>query len=220
MVDISVVVPVWNQSGLTHQFLTRNWQLYQSRPDVEFVMVNNGSTDDTANVLDEWQIKMGDRLQIVEIEANAGFGPGNNLGVSKAGGDVLILLSNDVIPMGDYISLVLIAIEEGVLFGPELLDYDTGWNTFSGVTIPYLAGHCLFCTRSTWKTLGGFDERYIPCDYEDIDLSRAAVECGIELKQVNLPLQHLFGQSAKSLSGGRLRATKNNQKQFKEKWNL
>lgn len=220
MVEVSVIVPIWNQSGLTHQFLTRNWQLYQTRPEVEFVVVNNGSTDNTAAVLQNWQAIMGSRLQVVDLKENTGFGPGNNRGEEQARGDTLILLSNDVIPTGDYVTIIKDTLEPDVLMGPQLLDYDTGWNTFAGKTLPYMAGWCLVMTRETWDKLGGFDEQFIPCDYEDVDLSYTAAKNGIDLVEQPLPLQHLFGQSAKALSGGRLKVTLANQKRFREKWAL
>lgn len=220
MVKVSVITPLWNQAGLTHNFLARNWQLYQSRPEVEFVVVDNGSTDHTPKILKHWIETMGDQLKVIELEKNIGFGPGNNRGATEAAGDILAFLSNDVIATGDYITPIQNAVQEGALFGPQLLDYDTGWNTFGGVTTPYLAGWCLFCTKATWGTLGGFDERFVPCDYEDIDLSFTAAKKDIDLVEVTLPLNHLFGQSARVLDGGRETVTLKNQERFKAKWNL
>lgn len=217
---VSIITPVWNKSELTHQFLFKNWQLYQHRPEIEFVIVNNGSTDNTGRVLNQWVGIMGKRLVVVELPENTGFGPGNNRGAEAAKGLILVFLSNDVLPKRDYITPIQEAMTNNVLFGPDLLDYDTGWNKFGDTLIPYLAGHCLACTRKTWETLGGFDDRYVPCDYEDIDLSYTAQQKGIELRALNLPLQHMFGQSAMNLSGGRGKATLKNQALFKKKWNL
>jgi GT2 family glycosyltransferase len=108
--------------------------------------------------------------------------------------------------------------EPGALVGPEMLRHDTGWNTFDGHTIAYLAGHCVACKRETWDLLGGWDERYVPCDYEDIDLSYSALQKGIPLVEVPLPLTHAFGQSAQALSKGREAITMRSQAKFKEKW--
>lgn len=217
---ISVITPVWNRADLTMQFLRLNWGLYGSRHDVEFVVVDNGSTDDTAPILQGFKDTMRGRLAICRNEENRGFGPGHNQGACAAQGEILIFLSNDVIPGGDYITLIEVALieEQGALVGPELLSHDTGWNTFSGETIPYLAGHCIACYRDAWEVLGGWDERYIPCDYEDIDLSYTAAQEGIPLVEVALPLTHLFGQSAQNLSEGRAAITLRSQAKFKEKW--
>lgn len=217
---VSVIVPVWNQSNLTHQFLFRNWQLYQQKPEIEFVIVNNGSTDNTLKVLEQWQAIMGKRLVIANLPDNIGFGPGNNWGAEIAKSLILIFISNDVLIKGDYIMPIKDTITKDALYGAELLDYDTGWNKFGDVLIPYLTGWCVACTCKTWHKLGGFDERYFPCDYEDIDLSYTAQQKGIELRPLSLPLQHISGQSAIALEGGREKVTLRNQALFKEKWKL
>lgn len=215
-----MVTPVWNKSDLTNRFLFQHWQLYRSRPNVEFVVIDNGSTDSTAAALQGWQGRMAKQLTVITNEDNRGFGPALNQGVAVAKGRFLILLSNDVIIEGDYISLIESTLENerDILGGAQVLDFDTGWNTFNTETIAYVAGWCVFCTREVWREIGGFDERYVPCDYEDLDLSLKAIKSGYPLKQVKLPLSHLFGQSAQHLEGGRLAITLKNQALFKEKW--
>ena len=215
---VSVICPVWNQRVITHKFLFHHQRLYYRRPDIEFIIVDNGSTDNTQTTLNLWRHQFEDRLKVITLADNTGFGPGHNIGAAAAEGDILIFISNDVIPFDDYIKLIEENIKPNTLIGPELITKDTGWNTFNGVTIPYLAGHLIACDRQTWDTLGGWDERYVPCDYEDIDLSMTAKEKGIELKEVKLPVQHLFGQSAQTLAGGRLQITQQSQAKFKEKW--
>jgi len=219
---ISVITPVWNRADLTRQLLWRNCTLYQSRPDVEFIIVDNASTDETREILGPFKALLSDRLVIQRNEDNVGFGPGHNQGARVAAGETFIFLSNDVIIANDYITPIQNALAEqpDALVGPEMLRHDTGWNTFDGQTIPYLAGWCIACRRETWDKLGGWDERYVPCDYEDIDLSYTAMKLGIPLVEAPLPLQHMFGQSAQKLDGGRLQITHQSQAKFKEKWGL
>lgn len=217
---VSIITPVWNQSSLTHQFLFKNWQLYQDDPNLEFIIINNGSTDNTIRILDQWQGIMGDRLTVINLPENIGFGPGNNWGAEIAKSYIFVFVSNDVLIKGDYVTPIRDAMSKDTLYGSQLLDYDTGWNKFGDLLIPYLAGHCLACTHKTWFRLGGFDEQFVPCDYEDIDLSYTACQKGIELKALSLPLEHMFGQSAIALEGGREETTLRNQDLFKEKWGL
>src|SRR5574342_592644 len=103
----SIITPVWNRSDLTAKFLWANWGLYAGRPDVEFVIVNNGSTDNTPAAIAPFQPLFGDRLKVYSLEHNAGFGPGHNYGANRARGDVFVFLSNDVIPAGDYVTPIL-----------------------------------------------------------------------------------------------------------------
>lgn len=221
MVDVaaSIITPVWNRSELTHQFLYRNWQLYLDRPEIEFVIIDNGSTDNTAMILAQWQKIMKGRLIVRVNEKNLGFGPANNQGSKLTRGDILIFLSNDVTPLADYIESVRAGLRPDELIGAQLFDFDTGWNRFNGKVIAYLGGWCLACLRSTWDRLGGFDERYVPCDYEDVDLSYTAWKLNISLRQVKLPLQHSFGVTANQLAD-RLATTRHNQALFRQKWDL
>lgn len=222
MVKTSIITPIWNKSEVTHHFLYHNWRVYQTIPEVEFIVIDNGSQDNTPSILVHWKKTMGDRLVIHTNPENRGFGPANNQGAELARGDILIFLSNDVIAMSDYVSIIKQELEciPTDLLGAQLLAYDTGWNKFGDEIVPYLAGWCVACTKSTWKQLGGFDERYVPCDYEDLDLSLTAKQEGIPIRQVHLPLEHAFGQSAAQLEGGREAITLKNRELFKEKWDF
>src|SRR5574342_749848 len=156
----SIITPVWNRADLTAKFLWANWGLYAGQPDVppggtgvEFVVVNNGSTDHTPAAIAPFQPLFGERLRVYSLERNAGFGPGHNYGANRARGDVFVFLSNDVMPSGDYVTPILAALEEEptALVGPEMLRHDTGWNKFGGQVIAYLAGWCVACKRATWE---------------------------------------------------------------------
>jgi len=222
MVITSIITPVWNRADLTGAFLCHLWKLYEHRAEVEFVVVDNGSRDGTPAFLSAQRRHMHGRLVVVRNEENRGFGPANNQGARAAKGGIFIFLSNDVTPTGDFVTPICQALdrEAGALAGAQILDWDTGWNRFNGDVIPYLAGWCLACSRATWLHLGGFDERYTPCDYEDIDLSQAARRKGHPLVALDLPLRHAFGQSAARLPGGREKHTVRNRDRFVAKWGL
>jgi GT2 family glycosyltransferase len=221
---ISVITPVWNQSHLTHRFLHSNFFYYHDEPNIEWIIINNGSTDDTAHILSHWKSLIKERLKIISLEDNIGFGPANNRGAEIATGDLLAFISNDVQVLGDYITsikgLLNPAQGEKFLFGPEIWENDTGWNTFDLGTIPYVAGWCVIVEAALWGVMCKWDERFVPCDYEDIDLSYQAVRAGGALAKLALPLKHDSGKSAEALPGGRLQVTLANQKRFMEKWGL
>lgn len=233
-IKTSVIVPVWNRADLTMRWLNTHWNLYRSKPDVEVVIVNNGSTDTTEAVLRQWIQVYGDSLQVVMHATNQGFSAGNNAGVKVARGSVLVFTSNDVIVEGDYLAKIEHRLEgQDILLGATMLTIDTGWNRFRGVMvekgpdgrrepeptiIPYLAGHLVAANRLTWETLGGWDELYHPSDYEDMDLSYTAITMGIPLVAIALPIKHLFGQSAGQIQGGREQVTLKNRALFMQKW--
>lgn len=224
MTSISIITPVWNRSDLTARWLTQNWAMYADRPGIEWIIINNGSTDDTGQILTYHKGIMGDALKIISLKDNTGFGPANNKGAEIAEGETLAFISNDVQVLGDYILTIetLYRYNHGkVLFGPEIWDGNTGWNTFgpAGI-IDYVAGWCVIVEAALWGVLCEWDERFVPCDYEDIDLSYQATKDGGALTKLDLPLKHDSGKSAEALPGGRLAVTLANQKRFMQKWGL
>lgn len=221
---ISIITPIWNRSDLTYQFLAAHWQQYvkNKNPNIDFeiIIVNNGSTDNTSRVVGKWEGMYGNLMTVINLPENTGFGPGNNLGAQNAKGDIFVFAENDIFLSGDYLALIKKEMKEDVLIGPALHSESTGWNNFGDLIIPYL-DFCLFaCTHKTWEKLGGFDERFVPCDYEDIDMCYTAQQKNIELKALKLPIRHAPGQTAQTLSGGRLQVTLKNQALFRKKWQL
>lgn len=210
---VSVITPVWNSWVHTARHLL---QAYQARLNVEFIIIDNGSTDHTPKLLSDYQEKM-NNLRVITNKENRGFSVACNQGAKKAGGDVLLFLNNDTIVFGDYATPLLETVTDGILTGPELNEHNTGWNVFGDKTIPYIAGWCLALTKAAFDELGGFDERYTPCDYEDVDLCYAAVQAGKELVRLDLPVRHLSGGSAMV---NRLAITEANRLKFAEKWEL
>jgi GT2 family glycosyltransferase len=214
--EVAVITPLWNRADLTMRF----YRSHVSRGLADgavYVAVDNGSHDATPSILRNLASSFRDFVTI-KNEVNRGFGPANNQGYREVESEVVVFLSNDVEVNGDYLSPILAVARDGLLIGGELIDWDSGWNSFDGRVVPYIAGWCVAATRATIECLGGWDERFVPCDYEDVDLSKSAVEAGLVLKPLSLPLRHLSGQSALSLQGGRARITLQNRGLFMKKW--
>jgi GT2 family glycosyltransferase len=212
----SIITPVWNRADLTFNFLNQHLRpMVGGRPEI--VIIDNGSTDTTTSVLAAFTKKLD--LKYIRNDKNVGFGRANNQGAKLATGDILIFLNNDVIISGDYITPIGKHLEQTArsITGAELLAFDTGWNVFDGKVIPYITGWCLAMTRAAFEELGGFDERYIPGDYEDIDICYAATQAGYSLQPLQLPLYHLSGQTARQLPDRRA-MTEKHRRLFVEKW--
>lgn len=218
---ISVVIPVYNHAGLTHTILL---SVYQKLPkDCEIIVVDNNSTDeDVESLLLWWKDVIGTRLKLYRNEHNIGFLRSCNRGVSYAKGDIVLLISNDVkINDKDLAFKVEAALSLNkdipVLVGAKLYNGSTGWNEFGNRIFPYLEGWFLAFRKEDWDAIGGFDERFVPNDYEDIDLSTEYLSRGGKIIAIDVDLVHLGAQTIK-YGSERERTTKENQKKFEAKW--
>ena len=91
MVGISVIIPAYNAIEYLDEAL--NSIINQSFKDLEIICVNDGSTDNTLERLNEYA-KMDKRVQVYSQE-NKGPGGAINTGLSKATGKYLYFLDTD-----------------------------------------------------------------------------------------------------------------------------
>ena len=90
---VSIVVLSYNQRKFT-QVCLDSIERFTHYPNVEIVVVNNGSTDDTAKFLAKWSSTR-PNTRVITNESNLGFAAGNNCGARAATGKYLIFLNND-----------------------------------------------------------------------------------------------------------------------------
>ncbi len=63
----------------------------QSYPNIETIVVDNGSTDDSADFIS----KNFPEVKLIKNSKNLGFGGGNNIGIKTARGNYIFILNND-----------------------------------------------------------------------------------------------------------------------------
>jgi GT2 family glycosyltransferase len=218
---ISVITPVWNRANFTAQYLFGNNIHYPDDSTVQWIIIDNGSTDGTGGLLEYWKDIIGDRLVTIKNETNLGFSVACNQGAARVDGDTLLFLNNDILIKGDYLTPLEKALADNPnsLVGPQLANFDTGWNVFGDKLISYLVGWCLAIPKGIFDSLGGFDEQFSPAYYEDVDLCYNALQNGYELQQIWVPLQHLGEQSGGQLKDKR-EITEANRGKFAKKWGL
>lgn len=106
----SVVIPVYNGQGHIHRSVDS--VLAQSFEDFEIVVVNDGSTDDTAAVVKQLALKdKKGRLRFVERE-NGGVAAARNTGIKESRGDYVCFLDSDDQWLEDHLARLSGAIDE------------------------------------------------------------------------------------------------------------
>ena len=92
---VSIVILVHNQLRFTEFCLPH---LFRIDTPTEIIVVNNGSSDDTATFLDGWsrQAPSHFSIRLLQHEANVGGSSARNRAAEVARGDVIIFMDNDV----------------------------------------------------------------------------------------------------------------------------
>ena len=91
MAKISIIVPVYN----TEKFLEKclNSLINQTLKDIEIICINDGSTDNSLQILEKFANK-DKRIQIIN-QTNSGPSIARNIGIKKAVGEYIGFVDSD-----------------------------------------------------------------------------------------------------------------------------
>ena len=233
---VAVIIPVFNQWSLTQGCL-HSLREHTPCEDVQVIVVDNGSTDETAGACGIVGRELfGERFEHVRLEENVNFGPGCNLGAGRADADFLFFLNNDTLLTPGWLPPLLEAFQSrpscGAV-GPLLLYPDHGRVQHIGVTftpdnhvrhlyhylpgthpvvlkdrqLQAITGAALMVPEHVFGKAGRFWEEYRN-GYEDLDLSSQIRGMGLTLHCVAASrVYHLTSQTS-----GRFDAEEHNSK--------
>src|SRR5262245_59492249 len=127
---VSVIIPAYNVAPYIAETLDSLWA--QTYSDYEAIVVNDGSTDETEQVITPYLERFGGKLIYVRQE-NRGLPGARNTGMRQARGRYLALLDGDDVWLPDYLTTLVALIEADptidVLFPNAIFD---GSPNFSG----------------------------------------------------------------------------------------
>jgi glycosyltransferase involved in cell wall biosynthesis len=119
---LTIIVPVYNEARTVGQVIDRLLQIPLPLAR-EIIVVNDGSTDDTASVLDALP-RVDGVLSIVHARANGGKGSAIRIGLSHARGSIIAIqdadLELDPIQLADLVQPILDG-EAEVVYGSRFL---------------------------------------------------------------------------------------------------
>ena len=91
MPKISILVPTYNQENYLREALDS--LINQTLDDIEILCINDGSTDKTPQILEEYRFK-DKRIKVINKQ-NSGYGATMNVGLDNATGDYIGILEPD-----------------------------------------------------------------------------------------------------------------------------
>ncbi len=174
---VSVIIATYNRANTICAAVDS--VLEQTYPNIELIVVDDGSTDDTAEILNRY----GDKIQVV-YQDNAGPAVARNRGVELSSGEIIAFLDSDDLWLPEKIEKQVKALER---FGnsvpcclcnafvesqthPGTTSFDLaplkigpGPGLFTNVTEVLVTRSVLFnqavaIRRWAWEQVGGFDE--------------------------------------------------------------
>ena len=95
--QLSIVIPAYNE----HQRLSRSLEILwahlarSGHRDTEVIVVDDGSTDTTADLVREWSVRW-PALRLLQLPSNEGKGAAVRAGVAASHGDVVAFTDADL----------------------------------------------------------------------------------------------------------------------------
>ena len=133
--SFSVIVVNWNGRHLLEECLDS--VLCQQDGSLEIIVVDNGSTDDSADFILE---RYGNRVRLIELVKNEGWAGGNNRGIETARGEHLLLLNNDACLEREFFR----HLREGISRHPDAGMYSTRILNYQDRSRIDNTGHVIF----------------------------------------------------------------------------
>lgn len=148
---ISIVVPVYNGEKTIGDCIKS--LLLQDYYNFELIVVNNGSSDNTQAIINEYCVDS--RLKVIQ-EPTRGCGRARNAGVKEAIGDIIAMTDADCVNTIDWLTKLcrpIIEEKESVTMGSEINLNDNFWS--NGIQAAD-ERYCAKCLEGNYiKTLDG-----------------------------------------------------------------
>ncbi len=120
---VSIIIPVFNEESTIKEVINKVLDIKSEDFDKEIIIVNDGSTDNTQDILNSFQSNH--RIKIIEHKKNLGKGAAVRTGIKNATGDVIIIQDGDLeYDPKDIVKCVkpILSGKEKVVYGSRFLD--------------------------------------------------------------------------------------------------
>jgi len=188
-IKYSVVIPVYN--GEKNIARTLQALLSQeSEEPFEIIAVDDGSTDNTAEVLRKYPVKM---LR----KSNGGPASARNLGAQNSQGDIILFLDSDCIPQTGWLKALTEPLHNPEIMGVKgryitrqksliarfvQLEFEERYRMLQKQPfIDFVDSYSAAFRRKAFLQVGGFDESFPKADNEDVDLSYKLAKAGFKM---------------------------------------
>ncbi|MBT2718165.1 glycosyltransferase family A protein [Bacillus sp. ISL-57] len=186
---VSIIIPVYNVEDYLERCL--NSIVNQTYQNLEVLVINDGSTDSSSEILTKFQ-EIDCRFNVITKE-NGGQASARNVGIDKANGEFILMVDSD-----DYISnnAVELCVNQALISGCDLIIFDFYYLNSKGQTNYINTGIRLddantgpcnkFYHKSLWSN-HKFPEGYW---YEDLGIIPAILANADKIVKIDKPLYY------------------------------
>ncbi len=241
---VSLVIPLYSRADLTRACL-RSIRDNTSRVAYEVVLIDDAADSETKRLLEGVR-----GARILRNKSNMGYLRSMNRAAAAAGGRWLVLFNNDAEVTPGWLRAMLNCAEAAPDIGivtPKFI-YPDGrlneagaiiWRDGTGVNYgrgeradlfryeyrretDYGSAAALLVSAELWRDVGGFDERFRPMFYEDVDLCFQARERGMRVvyEPAAVVVHHEGATTGNDPETGHKRFQEQNRPKLVEKWRL
>ena len=197
----SIIIPSYNRAEEIDELLSSIENLDEPSPEFECVIVDDGSEDNTKEIVEEHQEDSEYSIRFIQ-QPNQGPGAARNNGMKQAKGDFFIFLDSDTLVDSHWLNAIDTVVQNGVqaFGGPDGASEDftplqkainysmTSFLTTGGIRGKkksigkyYPRSFNMGLSRDVYEEVGGFQEQQYG---EDIDFSRRIYNTGAKVEFV------------------------------------
>ena len=204
-IKVSILIPCYNVEKYLEQCITS--VLKQTLQDIELICINDGSTDNTLNILKSFQNK-DSRIKIID-KKNTGYGDSMNRGIDDSQGEYIgIVESDDFIEPNMFEDLYNTACQENTEI-TRCCYYEHNKGVDTPVMNDFVIKNCTYNPNihfevflqapSVWASiykrswLNKNNIRFLPtpgASYQDVSFSFKAYACCKRFIMINTPYLH------------------------------
>ena len=182
---VSVVITVYNNTDLSQICLDS--LLKQDYPNYEIIVVDDGSTDNTVEIISRYPVKLIENQHL-------GISAARNRGIRAASGNIIVAIDSDVKVPEDLITRMVPALQdEKVGIAMAWWDIANSDNLVASLSfrayeyfvrnlqeLDFLWAYCFAARKSLFSEVGLFNESiYVG---EDVDLAHRVTGAGYKIK--------------------------------------
>lgn len=191
MPKVSIIIPCYNQGKYVAEAI--NSALRQTFKDIEIVCVNDGSTDNSVEIIKSFENKYKNFI-FLNNEENRGVIYSRNFAIKNCNGTYILPLDADDIIEPTYVEKAVKILDNnpniGIVYCKAKIfgNYDKYWNLKPFNKSDILYENCIFCSalfrKSDFIKIGGYNNN-MKYGCEDYDLWLSFIEQGLEVFQIN-----------------------------------